>query len=184
MAHTAGTLLYRRGMGSPRGQRRASAIAVAALVLLLTTATATAQTRAWQPAEALTPAGGSGQAEQLAFTSDGAVVASWIEHAGVGNPFPMSGRIAIKRQGEPVGPPKVLDDDASGTPLYVATDAHGRALTAWATSSGELMVARLEGGREFSDPIDLGESGNLAGLVMNPDGDAALLLWNGGPELR
>src|SRR4051812_21938266 len=110
MAHTAGSLLYRRGMGPPRGRRYASAIAVAALVLLSTTATATAQTRTWQPAEPLTPAGLSGQAEQLAFTSDGAVVATWIQHAGEGNPFPMSARVAIKWPGEPVGPPKVLDD--------------------------------------------------------------------------
>jgi hypothetical protein len=168
-------------MGSPCG-RRASAIAVLALALL--PAAAAAQNRIWQPSEPLTPAGVSGQAEQLAFTSDGAVVATWVQRYSDGDTFPMSGRVAIKRPGEPVGPPKILDADAGGTPLYVATDAHGRALVAWASSSGELMVARRPDGGEFSDPIDLGEHANLAGLVMNPSGDAALILWNGGPELH
>src|SRR4051812_43888126 len=118
-------------MSSPGDPRRTLRAATLALFLALACAAPASAERIWQPATPLTPPGITGQNAQLVYTSDGAVVASWVQYASADSPFPMSARIAIKRPGEPVGPAKVLDDEAGGTPVFLGTDAHGRALGAW-----------------------------------------------------
>lgn len=156
-----------------RAARCVLAAALAAAALAAQPATA----RVWLPAERLAPDGG--QSGDVAVTSLGETVVSWVQYSGPGA-FPLSARVAVKAPGLPLGPPKILDAAAGGTPVSLATDGAGRSLASWARADGELMLSRRPAGGEFSDPVDLGRSVDNATVYMNERGDAVLLSWDNG----
>jgi hypothetical protein len=133
--------------------------------------------RVWLPSERLAPDGG--QSGDVEVTSLGEAVVSWIQYSGPGA-FPMSARVAVKEPGAPLGPPKVLDTEASGGPITLATDGAGNTLAAWSEADSDAMVARRTAGGEFSDPVALGVKADFAGAYMNPRGEAVVLLWEDG----
>ena len=108
--------------------------AVAATLGAAVSLVAAGSAPAWQPAEPLTPSGLVGQGGDVEYTSTGDLVVSWVDMpAGVAF-APMRSLVAVKRPGEPLGTPKVIESPASGESVKLATDASGNAIGAWAPS--------------------------------------------------
>jgi hypothetical protein len=135
---------------------------------------------AWQQAESLTP-GATGYGE-VAYTSSGEVLVGWVALAPNGAVSPMKSYLAVKRPGEPVGTPTLIESTSSGASPQLAADGAGNAIAAWSAYGGNrITVVRRPASGSFGDPEPLPISGSgVIDAVANRAGDVAIVYYRDG----